>query len=188
MRKSAPRLRWSWVPGKTRWLAAQLVDPNFNRRLPNYMFQSGLATVSLIVIVLLQDAVLRAAIVVAIASSAAIVFVVPHSIAASPRKVVGGHVVAVATGSIFAWVLMMPALASAAEGSRYLADIMAALAVGLAILIMGITNTEHPPAAGTALGLVVQGWTGSAVGFVLVGAVVLTVVRIALIRRLVNLV
>ena len=28
-----------------------------------------------------------------------------------------------------------------------------ALAVGLAMLLMAITNTEHPPAAGTALGM-----------------------------------
>jgi len=35
------------------------------------------------------------------------------------------------------------------------------LSVGLSIFIMAITNTEHPPAAGTALGIVIQGWSYS---------------------------
>ena len=61
----------------------------------------------------------------------------------------------------------------------------ATLSVGLGILIMVMTNTEHPPAAGTALG---HGWSPSAVGFVLVGAVILSAVRIVLGRKLVNLV
>ena len=64
---------------------------------------------------------------------------------------------------------------------------MAAAAVGLSILIMVSINTEHPPAAGTVLGLVVEGWTLSAVFFVLLGAVMLSVVHGFLRPRLVNL-
>jgi hypothetical protein len=52
---------------------------------------------------------------------------------------------------------------------------------------MVVTNTEHPPAAGTALGLVVHGWSGSAVAFTMVSAVALTLVRLALRPRLINL-
>ena len=32
-------------------------------------------------------------------------------------------------------------------------DLSLALAVGVAMLFMAVTNTEHPPAAGTALGM-----------------------------------
>ena len=39
----------------------------------------------------------------------------------------------------------------------YLVDVMAALSVGLSILIMVSTDTAHPPAAGTVLGLVIYG-------------------------------
>ena len=38
-----------------------------------------------------------------------------------------------------------------------------AISVGLAIFTMVITNTEHPPAAGTALGITIQGWSYSTI-------------------------
>ena len=166
---------------------AHLLDQNLKARAPNYLFQCGLATASLIVILLVEDAVFRAAIVVAVASTAFIIFVVPNSIAASPRRVVGGHVVAVAVGSIFSSVLMIPALESAAVDRQYIVDVMAALSVGVAILVMVSTDTEHPPAAGTALGLVIYGSTWSAVVFILSGAVILTIVRFALRSKIINL-
>ena len=67
----------------------RLLDRNFRQRLPKYLFQCGLATLALIIILLLQDAVLRAAIVVAIASTVFIVFIIPDSVAATPGKSLG---------------------------------------------------------------------------------------------------
>ena len=83
----------------------KLLDVKFKQRLPNYLFQCGLATVSLIIILLIEDAVFEAAIVVAVASTAFIIFVVPDSVAATPRRVVGGHLVAIAEGSLFFGIL-----------------------------------------------------------------------------------
>ena len=71
----------------------RLIDPGIVRRPASYLLQCGLATVALFLILLLQDVVLRAAIIAAVASTAFIVFVVPDSVAASPRKVIGGHLV-----------------------------------------------------------------------------------------------
>ena len=141
-----------------RGLAGKIFDRHLIFRYRHYLFQTGLATVALIIMLLVEDAVLNAAIVVAIASSTFIVFVVPNSVAATPRRVIGGHVVAVIVGAVGSGVLMIPALEAFAEQSRYLVDVVAALSVGLSILFMVATNTEHPPpAAGTALGLVIQG-------------------------------
>ena len=50
-----------------------------------------------------------------------------------------------------------------------------------------LTNTEHPPAAGTALGLGVIGWDPSAVLFVLLGAIALSIIHRLLRSRLQNL-
>ncbi len=50
-----------------------------------------------------------------------------------------------------------------------------------------LTNTEHPPAAGTALGLGVIGWDPSAVLFVLLGAIALSIIHRLLRSRLKNL-
>ena len=112
---------------------ANVLDRNIRSRAPNYLFQCGLATIALIVILLVENAVFRAAIVVAVASTAFTIFVVPDSVASSPRKVIGGHAVAVVTGSIFSSIMLIPALESASQQSRYITDIMAAMSVGLGI-------------------------------------------------------
>ncbi len=121
------------------------------------------------------------------ASSAFTIFIVPNSIASSPRRVIGDHGNAVASGAVFSSVLLIPIVASAAETSRLPVDLMAALSVGAGMLAMAVTNTEHPPAAGTALGLVIVGWSWSAVLFIMSSAVILSLIRLILRGRLVNL-
>ena len=158
----------------------KLLDVKFKHRLPNYLFQCGLATVSLIIILLIEDAVFEAAIVVAVASTAFIIFVVPDSVAATPRRVVGGHLVAIAVGSLFFGILEIPPVETLADDSQYFVDLVAALSAGLSILVMVTTDTEHPPAAGTALGLIIPGWTGSAVVFVVSSVLILSLIRIVL--------
>ena len=54
---------------------------------------------------------------------------------------------------------MMPSVGTATESFRIGIDVVAALAVGVSILGMVAINIEHPPDAGTALGLVVHGWS-----------------------------
>ena len=93
----------------------------------------------------------------------------------------------VVVGSAVASVLNIPVIDTLAEESRYISDVGAALSVGLSIFLMVITDTEHPPAAGTALGLVIPGWSWSAVVFIMSSAVILSLLRIALRRKLVNL-
>lgn len=59
--------------------------------------------------------------------------------------------------------------------------------VGFARLLMAVTNTEHAPAAGAALGLVTDGFPLPEVGFILSAAVLPSLVRLVLLRRLENL-
>lgn len=66
--------------------------------------------------------------------------------------------------------------------------IAGALAIGLSIFIMTITNTEHPPAAGTALGLVAHEWSYQVIIFVLLCAICLAIARRLLKNHLKNLV
>jgi CBS-domain-containing membrane protein len=164
-----------------------LIDRRFRRRWKNYLYQCGLSTLALLIIFLVVDVVLRAAIVVAIASTAFIVFVIPHSAASSPQRVIGGQVVAVIVGTTFSALYLLPVLGELAEGSHIARDIFATISVGLSILLMVVTNTEHPPAAGTALGLVVSGWDPSGILFVLFGAIMLSSVHMLLRPRLTNL-
>ena len=114
-------------------------------------------------------------------------FVAPHSQAASPRRVIGGHVVAAIVGAALSLLYFMPVFGEMALRSHLAIDVIAVLSVGLSILLMVLTNTEHAPAAGTALGLVVGGWAPSAILFVLLGAVILSAVHMLLRPHLTNL-
>ena len=164
-----------------------LWDPKVKRRFGQYLFQVGLATLSLVVILLVEDALARAAIVVSIGSTVFIVFIIPDSVAATPRRVVGGHVVAIICGSALAFLLQAPFLDTFAENHAYVRDVAAALAVGLSIMLMVFTNTEHPPAAGTALGLLIPGWSLSAIVFILLSTLALSVIRVLLRPKMINL-
>ncbi|MCI0437721.1 MAG: HPP family protein [Chloroflexi bacterium] len=162
-------------------------DKDFPSKIPHFIFQIGLATVSLMIILTVESGLFRAAIVVAVASTAFTIFVFPNSVVSTPRRTIGGHAVAVVCGLTFAALLMIPPLAELARDERIFKDILAALAVGLSMALMVATDTEHPPAAGTALGLVVHGMSVSAVVFILSSAIILSIVRIVLRPRMRNL-
>ena len=165
----------------------QLFDPRVKRHARNYAFQPVLATLALLTILLVGDVVLNVAIVVAMASTIFTIFVVPDSLASAPRRVVGGHTAGVVAGSAVAAVVTLLDIPMAADSSRVLLVTVAALTVGLSMVLMVLTNTEHPPAAGAALGLVIHEWSLWSVGIILVGAVALSILRAVLKPRLVNL-
>jgi CBS-domain-containing membrane protein len=135
----------------------------------------------------------RNTIVVGIASSAFTIFVVPNSVAATPRKLIGGHFLAAFIGTVIALILQSPLLIQMVLENRYFLDVAAALSVGIGIFLMVVTNTEHPTAAGTSLGLVIQccelnmGVDWSSLIFIMVSAGLLSGVRIALRDKMVNL-
>jgi len=66
-------------------------------------------------------------------------------------------------------------------------DSLAALTVGLSLAVMVVMDAEHPPAAWAALGLVVHGWALVSVGVILIKAIVLSIIRMVLRPKLVNL-
>ncbi len=70
----------------------------------------------------------------------------------------------------------------------YSRQIFGSISVGLAIFIMTITDTEHPPAAGLALAFVLNGWNLLTVEVVFAGVVMISVIKLMLKRILINLV
>ncbi|HIA75446.1 MAG TPA: HPP family protein [Dehalococcoidia bacterium] len=169
-----------------------VLDQYIHSRWNHYFFQCCLASIPLIFILLIGDT-LKTAIVVGIASSAFTIFVGPNRVAATPRKVIGGHLLSAFIGTLIALILQSPPLIQMVLENRYSLDVAAALSVGIGIFLMVITNTEHPPAAGTSLGLVIQccelnmGVDWSSLIFIMVSAGLLSGVRIALRDKMVNL-
>ncbi len=169
-----------------------VLDQYIHSRWNHYFLQCCLATIALILILIIGDT-LKTAIIVGIASSTFTIFVVPNSVAATPRKVIGGHLLAAFTGTLIALILQSPPLIQVIVENRYLLDAAAALSVGVGIFLMVVTNTEHPPAAGTSLGLVIQccdpniGVDWPSIIFIMISATLLSGVRIALRDKMVNL-
>lgn len=155
-------------------------------RVRPYVIQASLASLALLTILLIEQGVSNGIIVVTIASSTATVFVVPHSIASTPQRVVGGHVVSVLS-ALLLWGILHLVSGDANTASNLEIDVFGAAAVGLSVLVMATTNTEHPPAAGTAFGIIVGGFSFTFIAFILSAAIILSLVRAILRDHLRNL-
>ena len=66
--------------------------------------------------------------------------------------------------------------------------VFGAIAVGFAIFIMAVTNTEHAPAAGIALGLVINRWDYLTIIFIIMAILWLVSVKLALKKYLMDLI
>ncbi|MBI4283079.1 MAG: HPP family protein [Chloroflexi bacterium] len=143
----------------------------------NYIIQSLFAVVALAVILYFVKVLTHAAIVAALGSSAFIVFAMPHYVTAQPRKLIGGHAVGLLSGTFCYYVFLSGTIGELITSWEFTTLLIYALAVGLSIFLMAITNTEHPPAASTALGIVTNAWSSQVVIFILLSAVGLAVAR-----------
>ena len=133
----------------------KMEDPRLNGHRGGYFIQAAVAGGILFLVLAAETALVNGAVLAAIASTAFVLMVTPHSIVATPRHVLGGHAVCALVGSVAALLLATAAGEALAEEFGLLTEAAAALAVGSGIVLMGLTDTEHPPAAGTALGLAI---------------------------------
>ena len=177
------RLSYAWRRF-VRLFTLRVAPQQFVELLPSYALQSLMAAGALLVILFLLDVVAHAVIVAALGSTAFIVFTMPSSLTARPRCVVGGHIMGLIAGTLCYFTIACLPLGEAWFISEPKMVCAAAISVGLSIFLMVVTDTKHPPASGTALGLVVQGWSVWAVLFVLGGTVMLLLFRWALRNRL----
>jgi len=154
------------------------IDKKFKAHWRNYIFQSLLATLVIFIVLLVLP--LRYAVTIAsIGSTAFIVFAMPrHSIARS-NKIIGGYLIGILSGSVFA---LIPTTAIIHPALGY------SLAVGLSIFLMVITDTEHPPASGVALGIAIGGFSVYVVLAAMISAVILSAVHYLMGKRLKDLV
>ena len=121
----------------------------FRRYWKHYVFQCLLATF-VVFIVLLALSLKNAVIISSIGATAFIIFAMPKMVTANPRNVIGGHATGLIIGSL---CFLIP------HSTVFYAALSYSLAVGLVIFIMVVTDTEHPPAAATALGFAMSGFS-----------------------------
>jgi len=107
-----------------------------------YILQSLLAALALFVLVLVlgKD---KMVVTSAMGATSFIAFAMPKAVSAKTRNILGGHLVGLASGAIF-YFTNLP----------YYVEYPCT--VGIAIFFMVALDVEHPPAAGTALAVVIN--------------------------------
>ena len=153
-------------------MSMKILDENLREKWKNYIWQGAVAGLTVIAITTVLADFLDLILIAAIGSTAFVVFALPDTRTARARNVIGGHALCILAG-ISCSFLGMPRL----QGG---------LAVAFGFSLMVTTNTEHPPAAGTALALAGSPSLKGAV-FVLASAFIYSGLRKALFTKLKNL-
>jgi CBS-domain-containing membrane protein len=156
----------------------RIFDEKFRNDKGHYVLQCVLATVSVLAVLAVLDRLTNAAVIAALGASCFIAFTMPESDTSGPRYMVGGYVVGIAAGTLGHWLAALPLLNQLTVVQRAPHVVFGSISVGLAIFVMVITDTEHPPAASLALGIVLNEdhqWT--VIGVVLLGIVALSAIK-----------
>ncbi len=139
------------------------IKSKFKKLWKYYILQSLLATIALFILVLIlgKDKIV---VISSMGATTFIIFAMPKTVSAQTKNVVGGHLVGLASGTIFYFTTL-----------PYFFEYP--LAVGLAILLMVALDVEHPPAAGTALAVVINEVSLDAFITIMLSAVILSQCR-----------
>jgi CBS-domain-containing membrane protein len=156
-------------------LDGQIRTSNIRR----YLLQCGLAGLVVFVLLLVLDAFTQTVLIASLGASAFIAFAVPLSLHSSSRHIIGGYLMGIVSGCTMSLLSQAPALSGELLGNASII-VFGAMATAVAMFLMVVTKTEHPPAAALALGLVLNEWTGVTILVVLGG-----VIGLSLLKRLV---
>lgn len=166
----------------------KILNPKVIRDIKPYLFQSSLATLTMLIVLLFLNGLFHAAIAASLGSTAFTIFAMPKSRAAGTRPLLGGYLIATAVGLLCYSVSLLPKMIFSQAADRPLFILFGSLAVGLSIFLMILADCEHPPAAGMALGLVLSSWDRSTITFVMTAVLMLALMKRLLKDRLVDLV
>ena len=133
----------------------------------HYVLQSLVASLAIFIVFLFLNT-REAVIVASIGATTFIVFAMPKSITAKPRNVIGGQIAGIIVGSLCALIPHPLLFQSIAVYS---------LSVGLSMFVMVVTNTEHPPASGTALGVAINGFSLYVTATMIISVIVLSLIH-----------
>jgi len=164
-----------------------LIDPVFFKKKSRYFFQSIIASTALLLVLIIGDNFAQGAIIAGIAGTAALISFAPHSYAANTRRVVGGHLLSVIVGSASIFLLSLFSI-DYSSVSEFVIYLNSSICIGVLIILMGILNCEHAPSAGCLLGLTYGGADFNSVAFIILSAIVLSSIRLLLLKWVKNLV
>ncbi|MDH5648575.1 MAG: HPP family protein [Gammaproteobacteria bacterium] len=154
-----------------------IVSSKARQDLRPYIWQSVLATATILLILLFLDVLSHTAIIATLGSTAFLVFTRPRAYASRLRPLLGGYFIGMSVGIFFYYLSLLPSLVSLPVSTSTVYIVFSAMSVGAAIFFMVVTNTEHAPAAGMALGLVMNDWDYRTIVFIFSAVVIIAVLR-----------
>ena len=141
-----------------------------------YALQCSLAAAVVLILLMVLDAVTQTVLIAALGASVFIAFAVPRSLHSSPRCLIGGYLAGILAGSLMATLNIAFEFSDVVTAHASMV-VFGALATGLAMFLIVVTKTEHPPAAALALGLVLNEWTLLTLVVVIVGVIALSICK-----------
>jgi CBS-domain-containing membrane protein len=165
-----------------------LIDKKFRKNSLKYIFQCFLAAITILAVLIFLDVLKETAIITSLGASAFIVFTMPTQYSSDPRRLIGGYIVGLIVGFVFYIISQLQIKNIFALSETTVLIIFGAIAVGFAIFIMAVTNTEHAPAAGISLGLVINQWDYLTIIFIVLAIIWLASVRLILKKYLMDLI
>ena len=167
-----------------RW---EFIDQNFKTNKAKYLLQSALATLTIFLVLIFLDVITHTAIIAALGATAFIVFTMPHAYISKMRVLKGGYIIGILIGCLCSYAANSHILVF--NGNEELSYIIfGGLAVGAATFLMVVTNTEHPPAAGMALGLVLNKWDLKTIIFIFISLTVMVLIKRILKTKMIDLI
>jgi len=157
----------------------RFLDRKLKGNMFHYIVQCLIATASLIFVLFYMDVVMETAIVASIGATSFIIFTMPHTNGSKAIYILGGYAVGASVGVLSNLLLVLD--------FGIPVNIIGALAVGLSMFLMVITNTEHPPASALALGVAINGYTINMLVFIYGVAIILLLIKWTLRKWLIDL-
>lgn len=155
----------------------QFIDQKFRANAKRYIFQCGLATLAILLVLSFLNVFQQTTLIASLGASTFIAFAMPSSRSAQPRGLIGGYVLGTLVGVTLSLISQMALLEQYVCPDALAYTFFGATSVGITIFAMVVTNTEHPPAAGAALGLVLNPWNFITVVFILVSVIILAAIK-----------
>lgn len=153
----------------------RILDTKFYDNKFRYIVQAVLSGLAVAAALLFFDVVRHPVIIASFGASGFIAFTTPHKSISRPRYFIGGYIVGILVGAIVHLVINLPIEHGLAQKMLYI--LSGSVAVSLAMFLMAITDTEHPPAASIALGLVINDWTFHTLVLIMAGIIVISTIQ-----------
>ncbi len=143
------------------------------------------AAIAIAVSLIFFDVANNPVIVAAFGSSSCAVFAMPHRKISRGRNLLGGYLIGIFVGVLLHYCAAYPVESQVLEKAIYI--FLGALAVGVSMFLMTMTSTEHSPAAGVSLGVVISPWTSKDLVMIMIGITAIVIVHKLLKKQLIDL-